>query len=294
MRPTYVSIGRFVSTATLVFTLGVGGALMAPPTTAQPAADAEAWPDAPKPKPKPKPKTDTPTTPKPKPEPKPKPPAENVNIELLMLADVSSSVDDNEFALQLGGYIDAFLDPEIHKLIESQDGVAVAFLQWSSTNQRAGSGWRILRTADDCVNYANRVLRAQVRKYNHNTVMAPHLQSGVWYLNNNNINSFRKVIDVSGDGICENYLATMDGTYDNKYGNRDWNRTYDLLRDNNIVVNAISIGDTAGLAQWYADTLPTGDGSFAMHAEDFEAFGDAIKQKLLKELDPTFLNALYD
>jgi len=277
---------RLIGPATLCLALGFGLSVSAP-ATAEPAPDAEAWPEPKPPKPA-KPKTE-PSKPKPAP-----PPMESVNIELVMLADVSSSVDDREYQLQLQGYIDAFRDPEIHALIESQDGVAVNFMQWSSTKQLWGWGWRILRTAEDCTNYANKVLEKQNRRFNHNTVMAPQLMRARWTLKNNRINSVRKVIDISGDGICENYLATKSDSFTNEYGGFDWNRTYQILADDNIVVNAISIGDTPGLAQWYANTLPRGDGSFAMHAEDFDAFGEAIKQKLLKELDPTFLNALYD
>ncbi|MEM1099638.1 MAG: DUF1194 domain-containing protein [Planctomycetota bacterium] len=244
----------------------------------------------PAPAPKPKPTT-------PKPPPPPPPPPLIVDLELVMLVDVSASVDETEFALQRLGYVNAFKDPELHELIESRNGIAVNMIQWSGPKQQHGTGWKILRTADDCVDFADRVAGFE-RKYAQDTVLARALGSAWWSLKNNRQGSSkivgkRLLIDVSGDGVCENqyfYATGIGGKYsdgtpmDGKYYGWSWDSVQNTLARDEIIVNGISIGDSPGLADWYASDVARGEFSFAMHAETFGAFGEAIKKKLLREL----------
>ena len=58
-----------------------------------------------------------------------------------------------------------------------------------------------------------------------------------------------------------------------------------------IIINALAIETepTFGLGTlsgYFEDHLITGEGSFALAAADFDAFGDAIAQKLLREIIP--------
>ncbi|MEM7578076.1 MAG: DUF1194 domain-containing protein [Planctomycetota bacterium] len=268
---------------------------------------------APPPPPKPKPKPAPATTPKPKPKvaPQPAPPPKSkapspptppppapirVDLELVMLVDVSDSVDDEEYLLQRLGYIEAFRDAELHALIASRNGVAVNMIQWSGKYQHAGSGWFLLYDAEDCLAFADRLARFD-RRYRGGTNMGDALRVGRDAMFNNKKNGAkilgeRKLIDVSGDGVCENYYfhATGEGTYadgtplpQNFFGH-SWERRRGELVKNEVIVNAISIGNTEGLKEWYATEVPMGDYSFAMHADTFEAFGEAIKLKLLREL----------
>ncbi|MEM1446532.1 MAG: DUF1194 domain-containing protein [Planctomycetota bacterium] len=275
--------------------------------SAEAAPDFEATnvapPAPPKPKPAPNPKTEsnkpktTPKPSKPKAPPPPPPPPIVVDLELVMLMDVSASVDETEFALQRLGYVNAFRDPELHTLIESRGGIAVNMIQWSGPRQQRGTGWMILRTADDCVRFAGRVAKFD-RKFAQDTVMARALGSAWWSLKNNRkgrakIEGKRLLIDVSGDGVCENqyfYATGIGGKYsdgtpmDSKYYGWRWDNVQKRLAQDNIIVNGISIGDTPGLKEWYASDVARGEFSFAMHAETFEAFNEAIKKKLLREL----------
>lgn len=228
---------------------------------------------------------------------------EHVSVELVMLVDSSGSIDSNEFDLQRQGYIDAFRDEALHEAVEIQDGVAVRLAYWANANALHATDWYVLRTARDCNDFAA-VLASHERQFRGSTQMAPALNWAVDELLGNNISAARRVIDVSGDGICENYGASTghgtlsandNSTYTpSEHGPLTWQQTRDELVQNVIVLNGISIGPQAALSTWYADEIPHGTGSFAMHAEDFNAFGQGIKQKLLRELEPTFLNALYD
>ncbi|MEM8782549.1 MAG: DUF1194 domain-containing protein [Planctomycetota bacterium] len=268
-------------------------------------------PPKPKPKsqPKPKPKATAAQAAKPR-APKPPPPAPiQVDLELVMLVDVSASVDEQEFALQRLGYVNAFRDPELQALIESRDGVAVNLVQWSGPRQQRGTGWMILYTAADCERFARRVTRFE-RRFAQDTVLAAALNTAQAIMRRNHQNGARiegkrLIIDVSGDGVCENqyfYQTGVGGTYndgtpmDAKYYRRSWDSVQKQLDKHDIIVNGISIGDKPGLKEWYASEVPNGEYGFSMHADTFEAFGAAIKKKLLRELaiPTTEIDTAYD
>ena len=304
-RPSH-SIVRFTAAALVV-------TLLTPAAFSAIRPDAERWPDTkPTKKVDDKPKTKKPkklydkcpqgaegdcrhtkdkvrTCPEdPKTEPKPVVPDPVVSVELAMLVDASDSVDDHEYRLQKMGYVNAFRDPDLHSVITGQDGVAVSFIEWSSTKQQHRSNWRILRTAQDCIDFAASV-ESSSRRFRHNTIMATALGRAAWELNKNKIEGGRRVIDVSGDGMCENYHYYLDAKpVDDRYGHR-WQDIRNWIADD-ITINAISIGNTPGLQGWYANQVPMGPDHFAMHADTFEAFNEAIKRKLIRELtDPADL-----
>ena len=54
-----------------------------------------------------------------------------VDLELVIAIDTSSSVDDTELELQVGGIALAFRDPAVIAAIEAVGGVAVAEVQWA-------------------------------------------------------------------------------------------------------------------------------------------------------------------
>jgi len=253
-------------------------------------AGGAAVPDS-EPKPQPRPASPPPPPPDPDappPPPPPPPPSEiEVELELTLLVDSSNSVDDTEFTLQRQGYIDAFRDPDVQAAIVGLDGVVVSYYEWSGYGQRTSFGDRLLKTEADCEKLAS-MIEAFDRHYRHSTNMAGALNSALWRQRNNRYVSRRQVIDVSGDGICENEYYYRDGrAYDSDadMGGR-W---IDVLRrrPDTTVINGISIGSTAGVVEWYETTVPQGTGSFTMNASTFEEFGDAIKQKLLREIVAT-------
>ena len=65
--------------------------------------------------------------------------AETVDLQLVLAADVSRSVDDDEFKLQRQGYSMAFRDPRVMRAIRSgQFGkIAVIYVEWSGPESMA-------------------------------------------------------------------------------------------------------------------------------------------------------------
>ena len=276
--------------------------------------DDESWPVNPTVNPEDK---DDPTVPEPdnspnrgtgggdptsSPDPETETVTELVETELVLSVDVSGSVDPAEYELQLEGYIEAFRDPALHQVVSSGDGVGVTFLRWSSTTQQTMTKWYVLRTADDCLEFASTIEdKLLTRPYANNTNLSQAVRRAILAFDRNNIEGRYKVVDVSGDGVCNNWWYFTEGgenptgeglTHNNEYG-WSWQSTRELAAESNVVINGISIGDTEGLSDWYAEHVPSGDNSFTLHAEDFEQFKTAIKLKLLMELQ-SFLRTSHD
>ena len=174
--------------------------------------------------------------------------------------------------------------------IQRSDGVAVMFMTWSSTRQQRRTGWYNLRTVQDCLDFAQKISEFP-RTFSDNTIMSNAIGVGMYRMRRNNFEGKRNVIDVSGDGVCENqayythHARGEDPEFDELLG-----PTWDYVmstRPSNTTINGISIGDVEGLSEWYSDVLPQGSGSFAMHVDDFEQFAVAIREKLVRELEPT-------
>ena len=225
-----------------------------------------------------------------------------VDLELVLLVDVSGSVDPSEYRLQLEGYANAFRDSALHEVIESREGVVVSMYMWSAALEQAHSPWFVLRTAEDCERLATYIdNRMDQRPFDGKTIMAQAIRRAVVGLERNRFDSDEQIIDISGDGICENWwYYTNEGTTaedpsvpnDRLYGFR-WSESRALAAYTGTIINGISIGKRQGLADWYAEHVPMGENSFTMHADDFEQFGQAIKLKLLMELQ-SFLRTSHD
>jgi len=227
----------------------------------------------------------TPPSPRDPSVPPPPPPSPiDVELELALLVDVSNSVDDKEFELQRRGYVDAFRDPDIQAAIVALDGVAVSYWEWSSGSQRTQFGWRLLKNEADCEQFAD-LVSVFGRNFRHSTNMATALNAAMRSTDNNRYISQRQVIDVSGDGICENEYTNRIGGDASALG-APWLSVIGR-RPATMTINGISIGSAADVIDWYDTTVPQGSGAFTMNASTFEEFGDAIKQKLLREIEAT-------
>jgi hypothetical protein len=73
-------------------------------------------------------------------------PAGAVNLALVLLNDVSNSIDELEFALMKDGYRAAFADPDVvASIIGNSGGVAVAYVEFSGAGELAlVKGWDVL------------------------------------------------------------------------------------------------------------------------------------------------------
>ncbi|MHC5027635.1 MAG: DUF1194 domain-containing protein [Planctomycetota bacterium] len=235
-----------------------------------------------------------------KPQPTEAAEGEIVPMELVLLADTSSSIKSAEYRLQNRGYAKAFSDPEVIRQIEAIGGLAVCFIEWDRANrQTIRIPWTHLKTRDDCLGFASTIDGMTRVQTGNTTMMAPALEFAAEELMTNEYLGLRRVIDVSGDGLCKNWNFYVNGNV-TESGNTNpdhfgtpWPDVIQDIEGKVHAVNGIFIGDGANDLAFYENEVPQGDDSFSLHAESFDEFADTVKQKVLREVS-TAIPGTYD
>lgn len=196
-----------------------------------------------------------------------------VSLELLLLVDVSGSVDGAEYDLQKQGYIDAFNDPAIQAAIAAATGgISVAYAEWSWGNEQAMLvDWTQLTDAASASAFATEIANSN-RAFSGNTAPGSAINWGVPLFDNNGYEGNRLVIDVSGDGAQN----TGDDTF----------AAATAANAAGITVNGLPILGEANLQQWYQDNIVTPGGGFLVVAASFDDFSRAVQTKIGREINP--------
>jgi len=200
------------------------------------------------------------------------------DLELLLLVDVSGSIDATEYALQKGGYISAFDNTAIHNAIADLDfGVAVAYAEWSGAAQQALLvDWMFLdatTAAADSGDFADDIAATSRAFTGASNRTAPGSAINWAAPTGDDLfdNEFEgsNVIDISGDGTQNDGVNTFAAaTAANLAG---------------IQINGLPTGSES-LQNWYLNNIVTPGGGFLVAANSFEDFESAILEKLQKEI----------
>jgi hypothetical protein len=203
-------------------------------------------------------------------------PADRVDTALVLAVDVSGSVDETRYALQMEGIASAFEDSEVQRAIFSgvHGSLLVILVNWSHEPE-VMIPWTIVASPDDARNFAARV-RAAPRHADDFTCMSRMLELVAdKVLPLVPLEPDRMVVDVSGDGRdnCNPRTAV------------------DSLRDSlvkaDVAVNGLPIlegGEALTIEQWYRDHVVGGPGSFILPANGYKDFGSAIRRKFIMEI----------
>ena len=196
-----------------------------------------------------------------------------VKLELALLVDVSGSVDANEYALQKGGYVQAFQSAGIQNLIaNATGGIAVTYIEWSSANEQAQLvGWTHLEDAADANAFAA-AINGTSRAFSGLTAPGSAINFAAPLFANNGFEG-RSVIDVSGDG------EENDGANTATARNT-------ALANGIDAINGLAIGG-AGLVAWYDANIKGGSNAFVIGVSQFDQFAGAVATKIGREIQPT-------
>ena len=202
--------------------------------------------------------------------------SDRVDVALVMAVDVSSSIDSSDFQLQMQGIAAALRQPVVLEIIRGgrHQQVAMALVQWSITaKQSVTIPWRVIATASVVEATAHAIESAERDFVPGGTGMAAAIAFSVELMEQLKFPSDRKVIDVSGDGE------------ENDGGDVTSSRALALQRG--IVINGLPvITGSSLLVPYYHDHVICGAGSFIEPAVNIFSFGQAMKRKLIRELQP--------
>ena len=214
-----------------------------------------------------------------------------VSLELSLLIDVSPSVDNTEYQLQLSGYQAAFQDVAVQSAIASLPGGIAANAIFFSQNAVEKIGWTQLTDAASANAFASLFPNlSRTPPVNNGTDIADGYNFAIGTFNNNGFEGSRLVIDISGDGpqnLNNGCPSFGNGTNANCVAQTNAARTAAELAD--IVVNGIvigpndpSFGPNTGV-EYYTDYIITTTG-FAVAATDFQGFPPVLRSKILREI----------
>jgi hypothetical protein len=197
-----------------------------------------------------------------------------VDLELVLAVDVSSSVDPQEFQLQMKGLADAFRNPQVLNAIElaGSQGIAVAMIQWSDwVNQDLTVDWTLVRNPESAAAFADKIDRAGRFGDGGSTGIAGAIQFATHLIEVNKFGAPRQAIDISGDG------AANQGAQPSFFR--------DLAVAEGITVNGLAIlNDNAQLDNYYLKNVIGGFAAFVIRADDYYDFAEAIVRKLVREI----------
>jgi hypothetical protein len=198
---------------------------------------------------------------------------QRVDVALVLAVDVSASINQERYELQRRGFEAAFRNDAVIEAVASGEhhAIAVTLVEWSGpNNQKQIIGWTLI----DCANAA-RAFGAAIgespRAFSDFTSISAAIDFSMQLVATSGFEPMRMVIDVSGDGA------------NNSGGPVTVAR--DAAVAAGITVNGLAIlGNEPGLDTYYRDNVIGGEGSFMIAAENFDAFSNAILNKLVREI----------
>jgi hypothetical protein len=215
----------------------------------------------------------------------------SVDIELVLVTDVSYSVDANEARFQREGAIAAFRNADVVKAIQSGalGRIAVSYIDFASAGtERILVNWQVVHDKTSADAFADALARVP-RTLGVQTSISSGIALASRMIETSGFKATQRVIDVSGDGPNNDGLRV------------------DRLRDetvaNGITINGLPIVTEADkfdvyyladLDKYYAGCVIGGPNAFFQVAHGFEDLARAIRRKLILEISDarTYRNPL--
>lgn len=203
-------------------------------------------------------------------------PMDFVDTALIVAVDVSNSVDDKRYRLQMEGIAKALEDPEVQKAIFNgpQGGILFSMMAWSDRPNFVVP-WQRISNEREAASVAN-IVRALPNQGGEFTCLSKMLRNvSDKIVPQLPAQALRVVVDVSGDGK------------DNCNPQEPVSVVRDELVSYGVTVNGLPIleGDEAEtLEAWYKENVRGGSGGFVLPANGYGDFGRAIRQKFVIEI----------
>ena len=197
-----------------------------------------------------------------------------VDLELILMADASGSVDEDEFALQRGGTAAALTDPRIINAIKygRLGRIALAYVEWSGPElQEIIVPWTLIETAADLAAVASRLERTPRQLFSGGTAIGDALLYGAASIEANAFDGLRRVIDLSGDDRDIDGIPAAEAR--------------DRVVAQGVTINGLPVLEWAyKLDEFFRDNVIGGAGAFYEPVVKFKDFQVAFRRKLIREI----------
>jgi hypothetical protein len=213
--------------------------------------------------------------------------AEDTGADLLLVlsADISRSVDARKFQLQREGYANALTDPRVLRAIAAgpKGRIALAFIEWASDGEQVIIvDWTAVGGKDEAAGVA-RIVREAPRRFMGRTSISTGIDAAMALLERSPFQAPRRAIDVSGDGT-HNSGRPVTTARDEAVAKGVTINGIVILSEVPLPTNPLHTHPLGGLTAYYEKNVIGGPGAFVVEAEGFEAFGQSLISKLIKEI----------
>jgi hypothetical protein len=211
--------------------------------------------------------------------------AEPVDLTLVLVTDVSRSIDDSEFDLEKHGYADAFTEPHVLAAIKGgvAGAIAVSYIEFAGSSEvKTVLDWTVIRDEASGRAFADRLLAAP-RSFAGRTSISAGIEIAMKSLASSGFEAPHRVIDVCGDGTNNSGAEVTE--------------LRDVAVEAGITINGLTIINEhpasysyahvqppGGLTKYYRDNVTGGPRSFVLEIHDFHSFGTAMTRKLINEI----------
>lgn len=197
-------------------------------------------------------------------------PALACDIALVLAVDVSGSVDNEEFRIQMDGLAEGLRDPAVAEALVAGEA-ALTVLQWTGTTRQAVSvPWTQVRSFEDLDTLATQI-EAVTRKWrNYSTAIGEALEfSQALFADAPQCD--RRVVDISGDGSSNEGVEPSEARQQ--------------VEAAGTTINALVIeGAEPDLTAYFRENVIEGPGAFVITANSYEEYPKRMQMKLLREV----------
>jgi Protein of unknown function (DUF1194) len=208
-----------------------------------------------------------------------------VDLQLVLAADVSRSVDENEFALQRRGYAAALTDPRVLRVMTGgrNRAVAVTYYEWSGVgSQRTIVNWSRI-DGDEAAEEFGAKLLAIPRPFGAQTALGEAIAWSMGEFARCPFPAEKRTLDVSGDGTNTSGMQP-DGARDLAVAAGITVNALVILSLEPTMWNPNHTHPPGGLDEYFRRHVIGGTGAFAMTVQGFDTFGYAMVNKLTREV----------
>jgi Protein of unknown function (DUF1194) len=211
--------------------------------------------------------------------------ADTVDVALVLVTDVSRSIDDAEYKLEKEGYAAAFTDNRVIEAIRHGEigAISVAYVEFAGASElRTVLDWSVIRDRDSARAFVGRLLAAP-RSFWGRTSISAGIDRGMQLLAEGGAVATRRVIDVCGDGT-NNSGREVTAARDDAVTAGVTINGLTIINDHPVSWTFAHVQPPGGLTNYYRENVTGGPGSFVLEVHDFSTFGEAMTHKLITEI----------
>ena len=209
--------------------------------------------------------------------------AQDIDLALVLVTDVSRSIDDSEFHLEKEGYHAAFTNERTLAAIKAgaTGAIAVAYVEFGSPSEvRTVVNWRVISDAASARAFAEEVAAAP-RSFWGRTAIGSGIEHAMVMLRE--MHATRRTIDVCGDGT-NNSGPEVGTVRDEAVEEGITINGLAIVNDHPVSWAYAHVQPPGGLPLYYQDHVAGGPGNFVLEVQDFHAVADAMTRKLIAEI----------